>query len=50
MAGIETQYPPCFGALLVQEGHRLHYLADRAGISGAFSDSSYAISTRHFRC
>nr|EIH0094838.1 type IV toxin-antitoxin system YeeU family antitoxin [Escherichia coli] len=23
---------PCFGARLVQEGNRLHYLADRAGI------------------
>ncbi|HBB1022428.1 TPA: hypothetical protein J1C03_004961, partial [Escherichia coli] len=25
---------PCFGARLVQEGNRLHYLADRAGIRG----------------
>ncbi|EFA2678585.1 type IV toxin-antitoxin system YeeU family antitoxin, partial [Escherichia coli] len=30
---------PCFGARLVQEGNRLHYLADRAGISGRFSDA-----------
>ncbi|WP_077738506.1 type IV toxin-antitoxin system YeeU family antitoxin [Escherichia coli] len=30
---------PCFGARLVQEGNRLHYLADRAGIRGLFSDA-----------
>ncbi|WP_407907615.1 type IV toxin-antitoxin system YeeU family antitoxin [Escherichia coli] len=27
------------GARLVQEGNRLHYLADRAGITGQFSDA-----------
>ncbi|MDN0743756.1 hypothetical protein FCX55_01875 [Escherichia coli] len=30
---------PCFGARLVQEGNQLHYLADRAGIRGRFSDA-----------
>ncbi|HCO6398222.1 TPA: type IV toxin-antitoxin system YeeU family antitoxin, partial [Escherichia coli] len=30
---------PCFGARLVQEGNRLHYLADRACIRGRFSDA-----------
>ncbi|MCB8805878.1 type IV toxin-antitoxin system YeeU family antitoxin, partial [Escherichia coli] len=30
---------PCFGARLVQEGNRLHYLADRAGIRGQFSNA-----------
>ncbi|EFB1821570.1 type IV toxin-antitoxin system YeeU family antitoxin [Escherichia coli] len=30
---------PCFGARLVQEGNQLHYLADRAGIRGQFSDA-----------
>ncbi|WP_420536691.1 type IV toxin-antitoxin system YeeU family antitoxin, partial [Escherichia coli] len=30
---------PCFGARLVQEGNRLHYLADRADIRGRFSDA-----------
>lgn len=30
---------PCFGARLVQEGNRLHYLADRASITGTFSDA-----------
>ncbi|WP_459577428.1 type IV toxin-antitoxin system YeeU family antitoxin, partial [Escherichia coli] len=29
----------CFGARLVQEGNRLHYLTDRAGIRGWFSDA-----------
>lgn len=28
---------PRFGARLVLEGHRLHYLADRASIAGTFS-------------
>ena len=28
-----------FWARLVQEGNRLHYLADRAGIRGRFSDA-----------
>ena len=30
---------PRFGARLVQEGNQLHYLADRAGIRGRFSDA-----------
>lgn len=30
---------PCFGARLVQEGNRLHYLADRAGIRGLYSNA-----------
>ncbi len=30
---------PCFGARLVQEGNRVHFLADRAGFNGAFSDN-----------
>lgn len=28
---------PCFGARLVQEGNKLHFLADRAGFNGAFN-------------
>ncbi|XKE26734.1 type IV toxin-antitoxin system YeeU family antitoxin [Yersinia wautersii] len=28
---------PRFGARLVQEGNHLHYLADRAGLTGSFS-------------
>ncbi|EJR2183151.1 MULTISPECIES: type IV toxin-antitoxin system YeeU family antitoxin [Citrobacter] len=33
--GLKRDITPCFGARLVQEGNRLHYLADRAGFSGA---------------
>lgn len=35
--GLKRNITPCFGARLVQEGNRLHYLADRAGINGTFS-------------
>ncbi|ENZ5094255.1 type IV toxin-antitoxin system YeeU family antitoxin [Escherichia coli] len=37
--GLPCTVKPCFSARLVQEGNRLHYLADRAGISGRFSDA-----------
>lgn len=36
--GLRRNIVPCFGARLVQEGNRLHYLADRAGITGSFSE------------
>ncbi len=35
--GLKPTVRPCFGARLVQEGNRLHYLADRASITGQFS-------------
>lgn len=35
--GLIRDISPCFGARLVQEGNRLHYLADRAGFRGEFS-------------
>lgn len=35
--GLTCGKTPCFGARLVQEGNRLHFLADRAGIIGEFS-------------
>ncbi|EOY5724093.1 type IV toxin-antitoxin system YeeU family antitoxin [Enterobacter cloacae] len=35
--GLKRNITPCFGARLVQEGNRLHYLADRASIIGQFS-------------
>lgn len=35
--GLKRAVTPCFGARLVQEGNRLHFLADRAGFNGAFS-------------
>ena len=37
--GLKSAVTPCFGARLVQEGNRLHYLADRASITGQFSDA-----------
>ena len=37
--GLERDITPCFGARLVQEGNRLHYLADRASLMGNFSDT-----------
>ncbi|MDT3607137.1 type IV toxin-antitoxin system YeeU family antitoxin [Cronobacter dublinensis] len=36
--GLKRSVPPCFGARQVQEGNRLHYLADRASITGQFSE------------
>ncbi|WP_373224893.1 type IV toxin-antitoxin system YeeU family antitoxin [Enterobacter cloacae complex sp. ESBL7] len=35
--GLKRDITPCFGARLVQEGNRLHYLNDRASITGTFS-------------
>ncbi|OUK92739.1 type IV toxin-antitoxin system YeeU family antitoxin [Escherichia coli] len=32
--GLPCTVTPCFGARLVQEGNRLHYLADRLGSCG----------------
>ena len=37
--GLKSDIVPRLGARLVQEGNRLHYLADRAGITGKFSDA-----------
>ncbi|BBJ57084.1 antitoxin [Enterobacter asburiae] len=36
--GLKPTVRPCFGARLVQEGNRLHYLADRASFTGTFSN------------
>jgi len=36
--GLKPAVTPCFGARLVQEGNQLHYLADRASITGTFSN------------
>lgn len=35
--GLNRNVIPCFGARLVQEGNRLHYLSDRASITGQFN-------------
>ncbi|MBJ9279353.1 type IV toxin-antitoxin system YeeU family antitoxin [Citrobacter amalonaticus] len=37
--GLQRNITPRLGARLVQEGNRLHYLADRASITGMFSDT-----------
>lgn len=37
--GLRRDITPCFGARLVQEGNRLHYQADRASITGTFSEA-----------
>ena len=36
--GLQREITLRLGARLVQEGNRLHYLADRASITGQFSD------------
>ncbi|EGJ4976562.1 type IV toxin-antitoxin system YeeU family antitoxin [Escherichia coli :H19] len=36
--GLQRDITPRLGARLVQEGNRLHYLADRANITDKFSD------------
>jgi cytoskeleton bundling-enhancing protein CbeA-like protein len=36
--GLRSDITPRFGARLVREGHRLHFLSDRAGFTGTFSD------------
>lgn len=36
--GLRCEVMPRFSARLVQEGNRLHYLANRAGITGAFNE------------
>ncbi|WP_387465697.1 type IV toxin-antitoxin system YeeU family antitoxin [Photorhabdus sp. RM323S] len=35
--GLQSDITPRFGARLVQEGNRLHYLADRAGLNRSFT-------------
>lgn len=35
--GLQSDITRRFGARLVQEGNRLHYLADRAGLTGEFT-------------
>ncbi|ENH6102032.1 type IV toxin-antitoxin system YeeU family antitoxin [Yersinia enterocolitica] len=36
--GVKRDITTCFRARLVQEGNRLHFLADRAGFNGSFSE------------
>ncbi|MEI7000439.1 type IV toxin-antitoxin system YeeU family antitoxin, partial [Klebsiella pneumoniae] len=37
--GLQRDTTPRLGARLVQEGNQLHYLADRASMTGKFSDA-----------
>ncbi|WP_279278326.1 type IV toxin-antitoxin system YeeU family antitoxin [Citrobacter braakii] len=37
--GLKCDTTSCFGSRLVQEGNRLHYLADRACLMGQFSEA-----------
>ncbi|HCL6776668.1 TPA: type IV toxin-antitoxin system YeeU family antitoxin [Klebsiella variicola] len=37
--GLSRNVIPCFGARLVQEGNRLHYLADRASLTGQIHEA-----------
>ena len=39
--GLQRDITPRLGVRLVQEGNRLHYLADRASMTGKFSDIEY---------
>ena len=54
--GLQREITLRLGARLVQEGNRLHYLADRASITGKFSDiecwmkHSRTLSARWNRC
>lgn len=37
--GLRRDVTPRVGARLVQEGNQLHYLADRAGVTGTFQEA-----------
>ncbi|AVX36256.1 type IV toxin-antitoxin system YeeU family antitoxin [Yersinia enterocolitica] len=46
--GLKNDIVPRFGARLVQEGNRLHYLADRAGLTGNFTPEQLQALERSF--
>lgn len=46
--GLTCGKTPCFGARLVQEGNQLHFLADRAGITGEFSEAQIECINQSF--
>ncbi len=46
--GLTCGKTPCFSAKLVQEGNRLHFLADRAEFSGDLSDDEALRLDRSF--
>ncbi len=47
--GLRHDITPCFGARLVQEGNRLHYLGDRPGSTARSLPCSYVRWTAAFR-
>ncbi|EOW6744989.1 type IV toxin-antitoxin system YeeU family antitoxin [Cronobacter dublinensis] len=46
--GLRHDITPCFGARLVQERNRLHYLGDRAGLYGTFAPGQLRALDRSF--
>ncbi|EEZ4646308.1 hypothetical protein DDX49_003640 [Escherichia coli] len=44
--GLPCTVTPCFGARLVQEGNRLHYLADRAGNRARYLNQDLIVLVR----
>ncbi|CQH24998.1 type IV toxin-antitoxin system YeeU family antitoxin [Yersinia enterocolitica] len=48
--GLQRDVTPRLGARLVQEGKRLHYLTDRAGITGHFGEKESQILEDAFPC
>ena len=46
--GLRCDITPCLSARLVQEGNRLHYLADRATQTGTFSGAQQRNLNRAF--
>lgn len=40
--GLRRDITPRVGARLVQEGNQLHYLVDRAGVTGIFNEAERA--------
>lgn len=48
--GLPCTVTPCFGARLVQEGNRLHYLANRAVSEAGSEMQMHTTWTRPFRC
>lgn len=46
--GLKSDIVPRFGARLIQEGNRLHYLADRAGLKGNFAPEQLQDLERSF--
>lgn len=47
--GLKRTITPCFGARLVQEGNRLHFLADRAGLMVPLATMTRCTWIRPFR-